>query len=56
MVVSPSIRRAWIEILYLDDYFFQLPSPSIRRAWIEIAASYLALAADRVALYTEGVD
>ena len=35
--VSPSMRRAWIEILY---YMFKNPryaSPSMRRAWIEMA-------------------
>ena len=34
--LSPSTRRAWIEILYNDKSKSWLRSPSTRRAWIEM--------------------
>ena len=54
--LSPSIRRAWIEII-LSSYprFFKV-SPSIRRAWIEILDEDVDISNEDVALYTEGVD
>ena len=36
--VSPSTRRAWIEMRYASTANRRLRSPSTRRAWIEIAA------------------
>ena len=37
-LLSPSSRRAWIEIAYDDGYTAgRAESPSSRRAWIEIA-------------------
>ena len=38
--MSPSTRRAWIEIKYgIDPAKIVRPSPSTRRAWIEIHRS-----------------
>ena len=54
---SPSIRRAWIEILHpliLNPKISA--SPSIRRAWIEINYLTKSGVVRIVALYTEGVD
>ena len=34
--MSPSTRRAWIEIVEQDYDTEKNPSPSTRRAWIEI--------------------
>ena len=34
--LSPSSRRAWIEIVLLNDEVQAAVSPSSRRAWIEI--------------------
>ena len=56
--LSPSSRRAWIEILYLSTAGSggQL-SPSSRRAWIEIrSGSMRRLRRSWVALLAEGVD
>ena len=38
-LMSPSSRRAWIEIVFCAEGRFPPASPSSRRAWIEIAAS-----------------
>ena len=55
--VSPSSRRAWIEI---DTVFISTParirSPSSRRAWIEIQAGLARKLGVTVALLAEGVD
>ena len=56
-LLSPSSRRAWIEMLWN----FCIPhgivrSPSSRRAWIEIAAACQSLRRHGVALLAEGVD
>ena len=56
LIVSPSPRRAWIEI---SDYVFNLPaltSPSPRRAWIEICLYGKIGTQAAVALPSEGVD
>ena len=34
---SPSSRRAWIEIFWLNAFSSPWTSPSSRRAWIEIS-------------------
>ena len=53
---SPSVRRAWIEIVVDGRNMFDVTSPSVRRAWIEIQHT-LGKAADiQVALREEGVD
>ena len=54
--VSPSIRRAWIEIADMKLNECRKESPSIRRAWIEILYSIFLVEKVYVALYTEGVD
>jgi len=55
-LLSPSSRRAWIEIFQQGDSNRAVRSPSSRRAWIEIdsaeAMNYMAM----VALLAEGVD
>ena len=55
-VVSPSSRRAWIEILRIHYFVSGKPSPSSRRAWIEIGGSPDRADLRRVALLAEGVD
>ena len=55
--MSPSSRRAWIEILW--DTCVCSPrqtSPSSRRAWIEISTHSSPSAVMFVALLAEGVD
>ena len=54
--MSPSSRRAWIEISVCLLLLLTLLSPSSRRAWIEIPAAHSGSRADRVALLAEGVD
>ena len=56
-VLSPSSRRAWIEILsfVVRSLSFSL-SPSSRRAWIEIFDGYMNTLSSIVALLAEGVD
>ena len=56
-LLSPSSRRAWIEIALRRYFRAQLVSPSSRRAWIEISFGTLPryLVAN-VALLAEGVD
>ena len=55
-LLSPSSRRAWIEIALL--YFLALAwlSPSSRRAWIEMKMCCSAMLMRKVALLAEGVD
>ena len=55
-LLSPSMRRVWIEIFELQSNFSYHRSPSMRRVWIEIS---LACALGRhplVTLHAEGVD
>ena len=54
--LSPSSRRAWIEMSYGDSQTGQGKSPSSRRAWIEIQNPCCHRRSWRVALLTEGVD
>ena len=55
-IVSPSPRRAWIEIFNLESGHIEASSPSPRRAWIEIPIPAIKQQSYRVALPTEGVD
>ena len=55
--LSPSVRRAWIEILVCNcKRTGSRKSPSVRRAWIEIPSSRLAPERQYVTLREEGVD
>ena len=54
--VSPSPRRAWIEIIEEMTEFAQQRSPSPRRAWIEIVVNKCIDPQRKVALPSEGVD
>ena len=54
--VSPSTRRAWIEIERSMPFEKIFASPSTRRAWIEIQRLRRKAKALRVALHPEGVD
>ena len=55
--LSPSPRRAWIEIGKIARLRLGKGSPSPRRAWIEMTiARYSGRSRDAVALPTEGVD
>ena len=56
--MSPSSRRAWIEILKGSERPSKsLWSPSSRRAWIEMAVGTVATGKNvKVALLAEGVD
>ena len=54
--VSPSPRRAWIEISMEFIKLMSTKSPSPRRAWIEISDSVYYFKDIVVALPTEGVD
>ena len=56
MAVSPSSRRAWIEIIKDCANTKKHRSPSSRRAWIEIALGTVDADALYVALLAEGVD
>ena len=56
IAMSPSSRRAWIEILLCSSKYFAPMSPSSRRAWIEIALGDDVDDSDYVALLAEGVD
>ena len=55
--MSPSVRRAWIEIFpsQAENEAFTM-SPSVRRAWIEIRFLRAAEQQGHVALREEGVD
>ncbi len=56
-LLSPSSRRAWIEILRIEDEKTgEKRSPSSRRAWIEITQLQAHLRWLTVALLAEGVD
>ena len=55
--VSPSTRRAWIEMLKPASHaLISSPSPSTRRAWIEIPPMPDEGSENEVALHPEGVD
>ena len=54
--MSPSTRRAWIEIRKHQYKRLRRVSPSTRRAWIEIKQSKRAQTPVCVALHPEGVD
>ena len=54
--MSPSSRRAWIEIRQRFSAAILPMSPSSRRAWIEIKESQIMKLLDLVALLAEGVD
>ena len=54
--MSPSSRRAWIEIVLFLSYVQVDESPSSRRAWIEIQKRAAPSPAGGVALLAEGVD
>ena len=55
--LSPSMRRAWIEMIrLLSSTGGILSSPSMRRAWIEIVPGSFPIARKHVALHAEGVD
>ena len=45
VLLSPSIRREWIEIIKLITSMYKLMSPSIRREWIEINGTESAIKA-----------
>ena len=53
---SPSSRRAWIEMVRLQQDLTELWSPSSRRAWIEISTRPSSVPTSTVALLAEGVD
>ena len=54
--MSPSTRRAWIEIKAHPTKPAAALSPSTRRAWIEIQKYFYVLKLFFVALHPEGVD
>ena len=55
--MSPSMRRAWIEIARSISQQKEIAkSPSMRRAWIEIPMLAKLWPYGFVALYAEGVD
>ena len=54
--MSPSSRRAWIEIRMRSLASSAFASPSSRRAWIEIVAALSCCRDVPVALLAEGVD
>ena len=54
--LSPSTRKAWIEISFTILWDLSCASPSTRRAWIEIFAVGVRPAFSIVALHPEGVD
>ena len=54
--MSPSPRRAWIEMSNVYENVVKMRSPSPRRAWIEITSSKKSSTISAVALPTEGVD
>ncbi len=54
--MSPSTRRAWIEMPFGKEKPLTVESPSTRRAWIEIAEEPTYDEIEYVALHPEGVD
>ena len=55
-LLSPSVRRAWIEIQRARPYGGKCRSPSVRRAWIEILKAIASEMKVVVTLREEGVD
>ena len=55
-LLSPSSRRAWIEIGIFRPGVIANRSPSSRRAWIEMGAVSRSQTIGTVALLAEGVD
>ena len=58
VMLSPSMRREWIEICTVKQQLVHVPvSPSMRREWIEIplAAGDIRMC-KKVSLHAEGVD
>ena len=56
ILMSPSPRRAWIEMIAVVIMSIVIVSPSPRRAWIEILSKSVKIHLLEVALPTEGVD
>ena len=54
--MSPSSRRAWIEIIKGGTAALRQQSPSSRRAWIEMTKHQPDWKSSVVALLAEGVD
>ena len=54
-VLSPSSRRAWVEIITFTSFKRFSWSPSSRRAWVEINLLWKKLWKNAVALLAEGV-
>ena len=55
-LLSPSMRRVWIEITKLSRVRTAAASPSMRRVWIEINMSKDDIDKAVVTLHAEGVD
>ena len=55
-LLSPSVRRAWIEMTWNLWRLRLQRSPSVRRAWIEISVRSSDSSAGEVTLREEGVD
>ena len=55
-LLSPSMRRVWIEIWCPLWQLRPLSSPSMRRVWIEIMPGGIIRPAHQVTLHAEGVD
>ena len=56
VLASPSVRRAWIEMIAVGKRSPSTGSPSVRRAWIEILSFQIRRYYQQVALREEGVD
>src|SRR5699024_6745799 len=55
MTMSPSSRRAWVEICCPGGWHYANRSPSSRRAWVEIKVRETHGNSKYVALLAEGV-
>ena len=55
-IMSPSMRREWIEMLCLRPSKMGTVSPSMRREWIEILHDFSIPRSREVSLHAEGVD
>ena len=56
-LLSPSVRRAWIEIRSIPSIWAERTgSPSVRRAWIEMLWADTPVCDAEVTLREEGVD
>ena len=56
LLLSPSMRRVWIEIKRQIAVVVGQLSPSMRRVWIEMAKALGASEEQVVTLHAEGVD